>query len=167
MSCWSLLSSAFCILLPVAKQQVLYKQHVHVFSGEVLWAFVHVFLLYFCSCTDTTASKCLPSVTFTCTADLGAILWIQGSHQQHYSSSSTVNDTGSLGAFTVRLVSVDGSNYTSTSTATIANTTTLLSIMGSITLTCDDNGDAVGGDTAVLVVVNVECPTSKCACAKF
>ena len=61
-----------------------------------------------------------------------------------------MNDTGSLGAFTVRLVSVDGSNYTST--ATITNTTTLLSIMGNITLTCDDNGDAIGGDTAVLVV---------------
>ena len=83
-------------------------------------------------------------------ADLGAILWIQGSHQLYYSSSSTVNDTGSLGAFTVRLVSVDGSNYTSA--ATVTNTSELLSIMGSITLTCDDNGDAIGGDTAVLVV---------------
>ena len=90
----------------------------------------------------------LQSVKFTCSADLGAILWIQGSHQLHYSSSSTVNDTGSLGAFTVRLVSaVDGSNYTST--ATVTNTSELLS---NITLTCDDNGDAVGGDTAVLVV---------------
>ena len=95
--------------------------------------------------------RALQSVTFTCTADLGAILWIQGSHQQHYSSSSIVNDTGSqLGAFTVRLVSVDGSTYTST--ATVTNTSALLSITGNITLTCDDNGDAVGGDTAVLVV---------------
>ena len=92
----------------------------------------------------------LQSVAFTCMADLGGILWIQGSHQQHYSSSSTVNDTGSLGAFTVRLVSVDGSNYTST--ATVTNTSELLSITGNITLTCDDNGDAIGGDTAVLVV---------------
>ena len=83
-------------------------------------------------------------------ADLGAILWIQGSHQQYYSSSSTVNDTGSLGAFTVRLASVDGSNYTST--ATVTNTSELLSIMDNITLTCDNNGDAIGGDTAVLVV---------------
>ena len=92
----------------------------------------------------------LQSVTFTCTANLGAILWIQGIHQQHYSSSSIVNDTGSLGAFTVRLVSVDGSNYTST--ATVTNTSELLSITGNISLTCDDNGDAIGGDTAVLVV---------------
>ena len=61
-----------------------------------------------------------------------------------------MNDTGSLGAFTVRLVSVDGSTYTST--ATVTNTSELLSINGSITLTCDDNGDAIGGDTAVLVV---------------
>ena len=94
--------------------------------------------------------QALQSVTFTCTADLGAILWIQGSHQQYYSSSSTVNDTGSLGAFTVRLVSVDGSNYAST--ATVTNTSELLSITGNITLTCDDNGDAVGGATAVLVL---------------
>ena len=94
--------------------------------------------------------RALPSVTFTCMADLGAILWIQGNHQLHYSSSSTVNDTGSLGAFTVRLVSVDGSTYTST--ATVTNTSTLLSTTGSITLICDDNGDAVGGATAVLVV---------------
>ena len=61
-----------------------------------------------------------------------------------------MNDTGSLGAFTVRLVSVDGSNYTST--ATVTNTSELLSTTGNITLTCDDNGDAIGGDTAVLVV---------------
>ena len=92
----------------------------------------------------------LQSVKFTCMADLGAILWIHESHQQYYSSSSTVNDTGSLGAFTVRLVSVDGSTYTST--ATVTNTSELLSITGNISLTCDDNGDAIGGATAVLVV---------------
>ena len=63
-----------------------------------------------------------------------------------------MNDTGSPGAFTVRLVSVDESNYTSTASVNVTNTSELLSINGSITLTCDDNGDAVGGDTAVLVV---------------
>ena len=94
--------------------------------------------------------RALPSVKFTCTVDLGAVLWIQGSHLLYYSSLSTVNDTGSLGAFTVRLVSVDGSNYTST--ATVTNTSVLLSMLsitGNITLTCEDT---MGEDTAVLVV---------------
>ena len=96
----------------------------------------------------------LQSVAFTCTTDTGGTLWIlQVQLLVFSSSSSAVNDTGSLGAFTVRLVSVDGSNLIST--ATVTDTTALLSsitAVGNITLTCDDNGDGIGGDTAVLIV---------------
>ena len=147
--------SFFCVFYLVAGSHAtgtLYQLSIMSDIGEMLCVFC-LYGVFVAVLTPSFLSVCpgaLQSVKFTCTADVGAILWIQGSHQQYYSSSSTVNDTGSLGGFIVRLVSVDGSTYTST--ATVTNTSELLSITGNITLTCDDNGDAIGGDTAVLVV---------------
>ena len=58
---------------------------------------------------------------------------------------SMVGDTGSLGHFTTRLDSVEGLNLTSTATTDVFS-------LSSITILCDDNGDAMGGESAVLTI---------------
>ena len=85
--------------------------------------------------------------------DTAALLWIlpQGSTGQPFlpyfsnSSSAIVNDTRSLGVFTVQLVSVVGLNFTSTVTLST-------NVSSSLNISCDDNGDAMGGDNAMLLV---------------
>ena len=93
----------------------------------------------------------LQSATFTCMTDTAALLWIppQGypGQQQYFSNSSSaiVNDTRSLGVFTVQLVSVVGSNFISTATLST-------NVSSSLNITCDDNGDAKDGYIAMLRV---------------
>ena len=61
-----------------------------------------------------------------------------------------VGDTGTLGYFTTRLDSVEGMNYTSTATADVFS---LPSNITNITITCDDNGDAIGGKSSVVMSI--------------
>ena len=56
-----------------------------------------------------------------------------------------MNDTWLLGDFTVQLVSVVGSNFTSTVTLSPK-------VLSSLNISCDDNGDAMFGDIAMLIV---------------
>ena len=88
--------------------------------------------------------------TFTCKTTTGALLWIQGNHQHPFTSTSMVGDTGSLGYFTTRLDSVEGMNYTSTATTDVFS---LPSNSTNITITCDDNGDAIGGKSSVVMSI--------------
>ena len=100
-------------------------------------------------------------------ADTGALLWLQrwpweekGTKSSsspiitiyRRSTSSTVNDTGSLGFFETKLTDIDGDNLTSTATI---NTSSLLNISTttttSITLVCDDTGDARNDVNASLI----------------
>ena len=56
-------------------------------------------------------------------------------------------DTGTLGYFNTRLDSIQGLNYISTAT------TDVFSLPSNITIMCDDNGDAIGAESAVLLVL--------------
>ena len=57
-------------------------------------------------------------------------------------------DTGTLGYFNTRLDNVEGMNYTSTATADVFS-----SLPSNITIMCDDNGDTIGAESAVLIVL--------------
>ena len=61
-----------------------------------------------------------------------------------------VGDTGALGYFNTRLDSIQGLNYTSTATTDVFS---LPSNISNITIMCDDNGDALGAESAVLIVL--------------
>ena len=107
--------------------------------------------------TPSTLNVCpqqdMDVVVFTCmTTGTGALLWIQGSQQHFYTSlMSMVGDTGSLGHFTTRLDSVEGLNLTSTVTTNVFSNFSLLnSNISNITIKCDDNGDTIGAESAVL-----------------
>ena len=87
-----------------------------------------------------------------CITDTGALLWVQGNQQHPYTSMSMAGDTGMLGYFTTRLDSIEGmnqSNYTSTATTDVFS---LPSNITNITIMCDDNGDAIGAESAVLII---------------
>ena len=94
--------------------------------------------------------------TFTCkTTNTGALLWIPDNHDQqsHFATTSnnTVGDTGSLGDyFTTRLVRIEGLNLTSTATTDVLY---LPSNISNITIMCDDNGDTLGAESAMLIVL--------------
>ena len=89
-------------------------------------------------------------VKFTCTTDTGAVLWILGSYQSVFTSTSMAGDTGSLGPYVnTRLDSAEGINYNSTATVDVSS---LPSNISNIKIICDDNGDAVGGKSAVLTI---------------
>ena len=97
--------------------------------------------------------------TYTCVTDTGALLWLQSWAQgtiqimPPYSDSSVVNESRSLGFFTTRLDSVEGSILTSTATTNsslLQNITTTTTI----TLICDDTGDGISDVTATLIIVN-------------
>ena len=89
--------------------------------------------------------------TFTCmTTNTGALLWIQGNQQYFFTSSSMVGDTGPLGMFTTRLDSAEGLNLTSTATTDVFS---LPSNISNITIMCDDNGDTIGAESAVLILL--------------
>ena len=95
------------------------------------------------------------SVTFTCTTDTGGLLWIQGSQLQHpYTSTAMAGDTGTLGYFNTRLDSIQGLNYTSTATTDVFS---LPNNISNITIMCDDNGDTIGAESAVLIVLGKLC----------
>ena len=101
--------------------------------------------------------------TFQCMTDTGALLWVQRWDEEVTSpmtfyrrSTSTVNDTGSVGLFETKLTDIDGDNLTSTATT---NTSSLLNISTTtttttITLICDDTGDAKSDVTASLIIMN-------------
>ena len=92
----------------------------------------------------------LPGITFTCTTDTGVILWTLGNQSSLFTSNiSMVNDNGSLGDFTARLDNVEGLNYTSTA---IVNVSFLQREDSTITIMCDDDVDAMGPESAVLIV---------------
>ena len=91
-------------------------------------------------------------VGFTCmTTGTGALLWIQGSQQHFYTSTSMVGETGSLGHFTTRLDSVNGLNLTSIATTNVSSL--LNSNISNITIKCDDNGDAIGVESSFLLIL--------------
>ena len=81
------------------------------------------------------------------------MLWIHDGKFVTYDISSTVGQTMIVGNFTTRLDSVEGSNYTSTATYMCTppicsnNENTI-----NFTITCDDTGDAKGGETRTLVI---------------
>ena len=107
--------------------------------------------------------------TFKCMTDTGALLWLQcwpweekGTKSSsspitvYRRSTSTVNDTGCLGFFEIKLTDIDGDNLTSTATI---NTSSLLNISTTttttITLVCDDTaGDARSDVNASLIIMN-------------
>ena len=90
-------------------------------------------------------------MTFTCMADNTAILWIyQNTNLRFYNNfSKPINMPEQHGIFTIRLtmVSADGYNYTSTATVSVSS---LINIT-TLTITCDDNGDGIGGKDAILI----------------
>ena len=88
--------------------------------------------------------------TFTCKTTTGALLWIQGNQQHPFTSTSMVGDTGTLGYFNTRLDSIQGLNYISTANTDVFS---LPSNISNITIMCDDNGDAIGAESAVLIVL--------------
>ena len=91
-------------------------------------------------------------VSFTCmTTGTGALLLIQDSQQHFYTSTSTVGDTGSLGHFTTRLDGIEGLNLTSTATTNVSSL--LNSNIINIMIMCDDNGDTIGAESAVLLIL--------------
>ena len=61
-----------------------------------------------------------------------------------------VGDTGPLGYFTTRLDSAEGLNLTSTATTDVFS---LPSNISNITIMCDDNGDTLGAESAVLILL--------------
>ena len=100
--------------------------------------------------------------TFTCMTDTGALLWVQswakGTIQimPPYSDSSVVNESRSLGFFTTRLDSMEGNILISTATT---NSTLLQNITTTttITLICDDTGDAISDVNATLIIMSGMC----------
>ena len=109
--------------------------------------------------TPSVLSVCFQPSTmhlarFTCkTTNTGALLWIQDKWQSHFAtiSNNTVNDTESLGYyFTTRLVRIEGLNLTSTATTDVFS---LPSNISNITIMCDDNGDTLGAESAMLIVL--------------
>ena len=88
--------------------------------------------------------------TFTCKTTTGALLWIQGTQQHHFTSTSMVGDNGSLGYFTTRLDSIEGINYTSTATIDVFS---LPSNISNITIMCDH---AIGAEGAVLIINGIQ-----------
>ena len=88
------------------------------------------------------------------TTDTGALLWRLGNNQSFFDSTHTVGEIKKLEYFDTQfntsLGSVEGMNYY-TSTATIVSS--LPNNITNITIMCDDNGDAIGGESAVLTLL--------------
>ena len=61
-----------------------------------------------------------------------------------------MGDTGTLGYFNTRLDSIQGLNYISTATTDVFS---LPSNITNITIMCDDNGDTIGAESAVLTLL--------------
>ena len=85
-------------------------------------------------------------VTFTCETDSSLLTWTyDSSYQISYTTSSTVNDTGQLGNFTVRLTMISSGNIL-TSTATI-NISSLVNVT-TVSIAC---GDGLSSEEASLI----------------
>ena len=63
-----------------------------------------------------------------------------------------MGEIGSLGYFTTRLDSIEETNYTSTATADVSSLPSNISI---ISIICDDDGDAKGEKSAVLILKGI------------
>ena len=64
-------------------------------------------------------------------------MWRETVDQPFFDTSSAINDTKKLGEFTVQLVGVSGSNFTST--ATLTNASLFDDTLTSIMIFCADN----------------------------
>ena len=82
--------------------------------------------------------------------DTSGLLWIQGNKLQPYNSMSTLNVPKTLGIFTVQLTSISSNGFDLTATATVTNTSSLLS-NSIVSLICDNDGDGIGGKEALLI----------------
>ena len=99
--------------------------------------------------------------TFQCMTDTGALLWVQRWDEEATSpmtvyrrSTSRVNDMVSVGFFETKVTDIDGDNLTSIATI---NTSSLLNISTTtttVTLVCDDTGDAKSDVNASLIILN-------------
>ena len=78
--------------------------------------------------------------------DKGGLLLAQRSSQGisvSYDTASVVNESMSLGLFDTKLINIDGDNVSS-----------LLNINTTVTLVCDDTGDAKNDANTTFVVLN-------------
>ena len=92
---------------------------------------------------------------FTCMTDTGGLLLAQrlsqGISPVVSYSSSDLNKAMSLGFFsTKRLIKVDGDNLTATA---MVNVSSLLNLNTTVTLVCDDTGDAYNDANTTFVVL--------------
>ena len=103
--------------------------------------------------------------TFTCMTDKGGLLLAQRSSQQgisvSYDTASDVNESMSLGTvFYTKLINIEGDSLTATATV---NVSALLNSNTTVTLVCDDTGDAYNDANTTFVAVNgmlhVHCQT--------
>ena len=87
--------------------------------------------------------------------DIGGLLLAQRSAFQGigvlYDTASGVNESMSLGLFDTKLINIDGDNLTATATV---NVSSLLNINTTVTLVCDDTGDANNDANTTFVVLN-------------
>lgn len=97
--------------------------------------------------------------------DKGGLLLAQRSSQQgisvSYDTASDVNESMSLGTvFDTKLINIEGDSLTATATVNIS---ALLNINTTVTLVCDDTGDAYNDANTTFVPLNgmlhVHCQT--------
>ena len=85
--------------------------------------------------------------------DTGGLLLAQRSTQGFsvsYDTASDLNESMSLGLFDTKLINIDGDNLTATATV---NVSSLLNINTTVTLVCDDTGDANNDANTTFVVL--------------
>ena len=115
---------------------------------------VHVIITCFAVILTPSVQYVCPqqpqTITFTCMTNTTALLLAQGSDLQPYNSMSMLNVPETLGIFTVELTSISSNGFDLTATATVTNTSSLLS-NSTVTLICDDDGNGIGGKEALLI----------------
>ena len=92
---------------------------------------------------------------FTCITDTEVLVWREAltRDQLFFGTSSEVNRTEALGEFTVKLVDVSGSNFTST--ATLANASLFDDTFTSIMIFCADNSQGANEMNATLTLAGM------------